>query len=201
MTYITITHHGRDFGQFDVWQCNDYPFRYVTKHREVGTQYAPDLATVYTSLIYDDGYSGYKRYCGALHMPSMRKTIYSILPLQRVDNHYTRPNPSLLQRKAWGDTRGWHTGIGGVSFDGSYAKRGYKSHYCLGIVIEVYTGWIVDFSVMSKCRLCKDPGLISGMSPRGTYWFLWQHGIDRLIWDWCHFVQREIPSRYMHKNE
>lgn len=43
----------------------------------------------------------------------------------------------------------------GVSFDGSWQKRGYSSMYCIGCVIDIYTGLIVDFEVVSKyCHEC-----------------------------------------------
>lgn len=42
-----------------------------------------------------------------------------------------------------------------VSFDGTWHKRGFTSNYGVGIVIELYTGLVVDFCVMSKyCHTC-----------------------------------------------
>ena len=190
---ITITHHGRGFGQFAVWKCNDCQSRYVTKHCKVGTQYAPDLSTVYTSLINDDGYNGYQRYCGALHMPSMCKAVYyqhTQSLYKKMHDHYNELITIIhdrirrYYREKLGVTPEDSILALEVSFDGSYAKRGYKSQYCLGIVIEVYTGWIVDFSVMSKCRLCKDTGLVE--CPHGEH--IGSSGsmepkIAKILWD------------------
>ena len=190
---ITITHHGRGFGQFAVWKCNDCQSRYVTKHCKVGTQYAPDLSTVYTSLINDDGYNGYQRYCGALHMPSMCKAVYyqhTQSLYNKMHDHYNELITIIHDRirRYYREKLGVTPEDGilalEVSFDGSYAKRGYKSQYCLGIVIEVYTGWIVDFSVMSKCRLCKDTGLVE--CPHGEH--IGSSGsmepkIAKILWD------------------
>ena len=42
-----------------------------------------------------------------------------------------------------------------VSYDGSYTKRGHMSLYAMGYVVEVYTGYIIDFEVLCKCFKCK----------------------------------------------
>ncbi|XP_070175236.1 uncharacterized protein [Littorina saxatilis] len=43
-----------------------------------------------------------------------------------------------------------------VSFDGTWQKRGFTSLYGVGVVIDVLTGLVVDFHVMSKyCHACK----------------------------------------------
>lgn len=43
-----------------------------------------------------------------------------------------------------------------VSFDGTWMKRGYTSLYGVGICIDVLTGLVVDFAVLSKyCHACK----------------------------------------------
>ena len=43
-----------------------------------------------------------------------------------------------------------------VSFDGTWQKRGFTSLYGVGVVIEVTTGLVVDFEVLSKyCHACK----------------------------------------------
>lgn len=43
-----------------------------------------------------------------------------------------------------------------VSYDGSWQKRGFTSKYGIGCVIEVITGLVIDFEVISKfCRICQ----------------------------------------------
>ncbi|XP_070174254.1 uncharacterized protein [Littorina saxatilis] len=43
-----------------------------------------------------------------------------------------------------------------VLFDGTWQKRGFTSLYGVGVVIDVLTGLVVDFHVMSKyCHACK----------------------------------------------
>ena len=42
-----------------------------------------------------------------------------------------------------------------ISYDGSWMKRGHTSKIGMGVIIEVCTGFIVDFEVLSKgCALC-----------------------------------------------
>ncbi|CAN8029862.1 unnamed protein product [Ixodes persulcatus] len=52
-----------------------------------------------------------------------------------------------------------------VSFDGSWLTRGHSSHICVGTVIELFTGYVLDFFVLSNfCLGCElgpkegDPG-------------------------------------------
>lgn len=43
----------------------------------------------------------------------------------------------------------------GVSFDGSWMKRGHTSLYGIGCVIDLLTGYVIDFEVISKyCQAC-----------------------------------------------
>lgn len=46
-----------------------------------------------------------------------------------------------------------------VSCDGSWSKRGFTSMYGFVSVIEVTTGWVIDFVVLSKyCKVCSMSG-------------------------------------------
>ncbi|KAJ4430474.1 hypothetical protein ANN_22690 [Periplaneta americana] len=44
----------------------------------------------------------------------------------------------------------------GVSYDGTWMKRGHTSKYGLGLVIDILTGLVLDFEIMSKyCSTCE----------------------------------------------
>lgn len=44
-----------------------------------------------------------------------------------------------------------------VTYDGTWQKRGFTSLYGIGFVIELYTGIVIDYEILSKyCRLCTD---------------------------------------------
>ncbi|XP_076444349.1 uncharacterized protein LOC143282549 [Babylonia areolata] len=43
-----------------------------------------------------------------------------------------------------------------VTFDGTWQRRGFVSHYGVGAVIEVITGFVIDWHVLSTyCHMCK----------------------------------------------
>ena len=39
-----------------------------------------------------------------------------------------------------------------VSFDGTWMKRGFTSHYGIGTVIDIFTGYVIDFELL--CTYC-----------------------------------------------
>ena len=42
-----------------------------------------------------------------------------------------------------------------VSFDGTWHRRGHISNYGVGVVIEIFTGLLIDYCVLSKyCHEC-----------------------------------------------
>ena len=43
-----------------------------------------------------------------------------------------------------------------VSFDGTWMKRGFTSHYGIGTVIDIFTGYVVDFELLcTYCHICE----------------------------------------------
>lgn len=43
-----------------------------------------------------------------------------------------------------------------VSFDGTWQKGGYTSHYGIGVAIDLLSGYVVDYEVLSKfCLACE----------------------------------------------
>ena len=44
-----------------------------------------------------------------------------------------------------------------VSYDGTWMKRGFTSLYGVGVAIDILTGLVVDYHIMSKyCHACKE---------------------------------------------
>lgn len=60
-----------------------------------------------------------------------------------------------------------------VSYDGSWHKRGHTSNYGVGCIIELYTGLVIDYYVLSKychaCALAKND--LGDDSPEFNVWF------------------------------
>ncbi|KAK7106560.1 hypothetical protein V1264_017799 [Littorina saxatilis] len=66
---------------------------------------------------------------------------------------YAEVDPDLQEEINHGEMRTMDIS---VSFDGTWQKRGFTSLYGVGVVIDVLTGLVVDFHVMSKyCHTCK----------------------------------------------
>ena len=44
----------------------------------------------------------------------------------------------------------------GVTYDGTWQKRGVSSLYRVGVCMDIITGLVIDYELMSKyCQLCK----------------------------------------------
>ena len=61
----------------------------------------------------------------------------------------------------------------GVSFDGSWHKRGHSSLYCVGYVIDILTGLVIDYFIVSKyCHDCtKTASDFGENSPEFEIWY------------------------------
>ena len=60
-----------------------------------------------------------------------------------------------------------------VSYDGSWLTRGHTSQYGVGCVIDLLTGYVIDFEVMSKyCQKCKiSEKELGKSSPEFQFWY------------------------------
>ncbi|ROT72371.1 hypothetical protein C7M84_009244 [Penaeus vannamei] len=56
-----------------------------------------------------------------------------------------------------------------VSYDGTYAKRGFRSLHAMGYLVEVYTGYIIDMLVIGKCSVCPREARGMQVCPHGNY--------------------------------
>lgn len=61
----------------------------------------------------------------------------------------------------------------GVSYDGTWQKRGHTSLYSVGCVIDILTGLVIDFEVLSKyCHDCiKTASDLGGNTPEYSVWY------------------------------
>ena len=107
------------------------------------------------------GHGGLVKFCRYLDTPVMNKTTYQ---MQITEASKETVNDILCEsaeivRKVHHDLDPSIDASGvidlTVSFDGSWMKRGHSSPYGIGCVIEVLTGLIIDFTVLSLyCQAC-----------------------------------------------
>ena len=137
------------------------------------------LAVLYTHEI-GGGYSALRKLATVFGMPNMNESTYHGLNKQvssviattgsatldacvdivkaQYEDIFPNGRPDEIPEEREGDTE-WHLDDGvpwiDVSFDGTWHKRGFTSHYGVGVVIDVLTGYVIDFEVMSSyCHVC-----------------------------------------------
>lgn len=112
------------------------------------------------------GYAAIEKFCMSMGMHVMSKSTYnSHLQDRAEDDKILRHNVLDMAHNA---VRKAYTGLNQdqgpenvvditVSYDGSWHKRGHMSHYGVGIVIDVLTGLVIDFEVLSTyCATCSN---------------------------------------------
>ena len=133
----------------------------VTKR---GKSYDVNRRAVYHSLETGGGYEGLSAFCSIMNMPCISKPAYSkqvenILEAQEeeVCAEITRAGQRLHQliSEESNQSEEGHIVDAAVSFDGTWAKRGFTSLIGVAIVISVDTGEVLDYHVLSKtCQKC-----------------------------------------------
>ena len=60
-----------------------------------------------------------------------------------------------------------------VSYDGTWQKRGHTSNYGIGCVVDILTGLVIDFEILSKyCHVCSlSERQLGRESPEFFFWF------------------------------
>ena len=137
-----------------------------------GKSYDINRRAVYQAIESGSGYEGLATFCSIMNMPCLSKPAYykqvdNILEAledeakeemrkagERLRQHILDENPDKDEN---------NTVDAAVSFDGTWAKRGFTSLTGVVFVISVDTGEILDYYVLSKscqkCALKKSKGL------------------------------------------
>ena len=157
----------------------------VTKR---GTSYDVNRRAVYFSIETGSGYESLLSFCSIMNMPCMSKTAYykqvdNILEAledeaeeqmkkagERLRQHILNENPSKSKDE---------TLEAAVSFDGTWAKRGFTSLTGVVFVISVDTGEILDYHVISKtCKKCEMKKVKCDNDDEFQEWLLEHHDCD-----------------------
>ncbi|KAJ4445343.1 hypothetical protein ANN_07148 [Periplaneta americana] len=110
------------------------------------------------------GYASLQLFCSSMNMKPMthktfdmhltkikavcREVVSNVLSQTRqsVKEAYFEVDPAIANNPTLDIT---------VSYDGTWQKRGHTSNYGVGCVVDVFTGYVIDFEVMSKsCHKC-----------------------------------------------
>ena len=99
----------------------------------------------------------------------------------QIRSAYATLDEDLQQQIAGGETPIINIG---VTYDGTWQKRGFSSLYGVGICIDIMTGLVIDYELMSKyCQSCKNKEAEGCSEEQWTHW-IEQHEAD------CHINHR-----------
>lgn len=109
------------------------------------------------------GYGDLEQFCVIMNMNVMRKSIF--IDNTKVLHKASLANSYKYLEEARNCVRNHHKKINSVteddvinisvSYDGTWHKRGFTSNYGVGCVIDMDTGFIIDYCILSKfCRNC-----------------------------------------------
>lgn len=124
-----------------------------------------NIALLYLSVIEDAGFAGVRRMMGALGMPPVGKCKYYrhlTYLYEKMKSHYDSKQTKIHEavRKHYEEHLSKKPDAGGVlkldvSFDATWMKRGHTSKVGMSVMIDVYTGFIIDYEILSKfCLEC-----------------------------------------------
>ncbi|GFY05496.1 uncharacterized protein TNCV_218781 [Trichonephila clavipes] len=104
------------------------------------------------------GYSAIEKFCMVMNIDPFSSTTYGKCA-RRLDNAYTLASENIFAEIHREIKNVYENGAEiadlSVSFDGTWLTRGHTSLIGEGCVIDMLTGYVVDFKVMSKvCRHC-----------------------------------------------
>ncbi|GFV43873.1 uncharacterized protein TNCV_484971 [Trichonephila clavipes] len=104
------------------------------------------------------GYSAIEKFCMVMNIDPFSSTTYGKCA-RRMDNAYTLASENIFAEIHREIKNVYENGAEiadlSVSFDRTWLTRGHTSLISVGCVIDMLTGYVVDFEVMSKvCRHC-----------------------------------------------
>lgn len=137
--------------------------------QQKNTIFKTNVGIIYLSIIDDFGLAGARRLLGVLGMQNIGNYKYYryleyIFAAQK--EHYREKQQKVIQpiRKYYAENTTNVPDEDGIlnidiSYDGSWMKRGHTSNVGMGVIIEVCTGFVVDYEVMSRyCMMCTMKG-------------------------------------------
>ena len=150
---------------FECDTCNTTtPFYTSTSVSSRGQSYDVNRRIVYSTLEMGCGYEGIATLCSIMNIPCLSKPAYyqhidAILPVleniakDEMEEAWKKRRQVVLAENGESDN-GQILDVS-VSFDGTWAKRGFTSLTGVVFVISVETGEVLDYHLLSKaCQKC-----------------------------------------------
>lgn len=120
-----------------------------------------NLRVVQAFLSFGRGFSAFEMFCMCMNMQTMSSRTFN-LHKRMLYSTFTNFSEKQLQdvrrevRNAYGDFKDNDIVNISVSFDGTWLTRGHSSQIGVGCVIDLLTGYVVDYEVLSKrCTECE----------------------------------------------
>ncbi|GFT76875.1 uncharacterized protein TNCV_4931661 [Trichonephila clavipes] len=107
------------------------------------------------------GYSALEKFYMHMNLRIMSSKTFNSYKAKALNGHLVGSNQLLLDvrknvRVAYGSKNDKYIIDIGVSYDGSWLTRGHTSNIGVGCVIDLLTGFVIDYEVMSKrCGECE----------------------------------------------
>ena len=143
----------------------DFVHKFPPKTLDKGEEFSEaNMNAVYQSIEDGRGFAGYQKVCAINNNDPMTKHKYS-----KIKDHIGDLCFDMFRNKSdliyqclvahYATLNRFPDDNGvlniDVSFDGSWPTRGHKSHIGVGAVIDVYTGFVIDYYVCSSyCAFC-----------------------------------------------
>ncbi|GFX92669.1 uncharacterized protein TNCV_4087741 [Trichonephila clavipes] len=138
--------------------CDENKTVVNTSLKSVQTSHDVNLRITQAFSHIGKGYSAIEKFCMVMNIDPFSSTTYGKCA-RRLDNAYTLASENIFAEIHREIKNVYENGAEitdlSVSFDGTWLTRGHTSLIGVGCVIDMLTGYVVDFEWMSKvCRHC-----------------------------------------------
>ncbi|GFX54236.1 uncharacterized protein TNCV_2338701 [Trichonephila clavipes] len=133
--------------------CDENKTVVNTSLKSVQTSHDVNLRITQAFSHIGKGYSAIEKFCMVMNIDPFSSTTYGKCA-RRLDNAYTLASENIFAEIHREIKNVYENGAEitdlSVSFDGTWLTRGHTSLIGVGCVIDMLTGYVVDFEVMSK---------------------------------------------------
>ncbi|GFW05058.1 uncharacterized protein TNCV_598521 [Trichonephila clavipes] len=133
----------------------------VSKNKFFNASFDVNMRIVQGILSLGLGYSALEKFCMHMNLRIMSSKTFNSYKAKVLNGHLVGSNQLLVDvrknvREAYGSKNDKDTVDIGVSYDGSCFTRGHTSNIGVRCVIDLLTGFVIDYEVMSKrCGECE----------------------------------------------